>query len=247
VAWKRDVTNLAGEVIAVVETDLAVVDGLQTAVGDGDAEYVAAEIVEDLFTAPRMLTVNDPGFFPEGWINVADQACLFQSRTEFRTEDHRQSPDGNKEVGVFGIDPGGAIGGKTASRNEHMNVGMEEHGARPGVEDGERGDASAEVARIAGKFLQGIRGGFDQQAVDFPRMGSSQLAQLRRQSEGHQEVGTGQEVAALFLDPALGLILVTLRTGTIPAGVIRENFLLAAIALMDVASQERRAAGGNIP
>ena len=73
-AGKRDVAGLAGAVIAVVETDLAVVDGLQTAVGDGDAEYVAAEIVEDLFTAARMLTVNDPGFFPKGWRHVADQA-----------------------------------------------------------------------------------------------------------------------------------------------------------------------------
>ena len=43
--------GLPGAIIAVLETDLAVVDGLQTAVGDGDAEYVAAEIVEDLFTA----------------------------------------------------------------------------------------------------------------------------------------------------------------------------------------------------
>ena len=78
-------------------------------------------------------------------------------------------------------------------------------------------------------------------------MGSSQLAQLRRQGEGHQEVGTGQEVAALFLNPALALILVTLRAGTISAGVVREDILLAAIALMDMASKERRAAGGNIP
>ena len=118
--------GLPGAIIAVVETDLAVVDGLQTAVGDGDAEYVAAEIVDDLVTAPRMLTVNDPWFFPEGWRHDANQACLFQSRTEFRTEDHRQSPNGDKEVGVFGIDPSRAIGGKTSSRNEHVNVRMEQ-------------------------------------------------------------------------------------------------------------------------
>jgi hypothetical protein len=43
------------------------------------------------------------------------------------------------------------------------------------------------------------------------------------------------------------LILVTVRAGTISAGVVREDILLAAIALMDVASKERRAAGGNIP
>ncbi len=54
-------------------------------------------------------------------------------------------------------------------------------------------------------------------------------------------------MAALFFNPAFGLILVTLRTGTISAGVVRVDFLLAVIALMDMASEERRAAGGNIP
>jgi hypothetical protein len=54
-------------------------------------------------------------------------------------------------------------------------------------------------------------------------------------------------MAALFFNPAFGLILVTLRTGTISAGVVRVDFLLAVIALMDVASKKRRAAGGNIP
>jgi hypothetical protein len=54
-------------------------------------------------------------------------------------------------------------------------------------------------------------------------------------------------MAALLFNPAFGLILVTLRTGTISAGVVRVDFLLAVIALMDMASEERRAAGGNIP
>jgi hypothetical protein len=54
-------------------------------------------------------------------------------------------------------------------------------------------------------------------------------------------------MAALFFNPAFGLILVTLRAGAIPTGVIGEDLLLAVIALMDVASKERCAAGGNIP
>ena len=62
---KRDAAGLLGLVIAVAETDLTVVDGFDPAVGDGDAEYIAAEIVEDLFTTARMLSVNDPFFLPE--------------------------------------------------------------------------------------------------------------------------------------------------------------------------------------
>ena len=40
-------------------------------------------------------------------------------------------------------------------------------------------------------------------------------------------------MAALFFKPAFGLILVTLRTGAIAAGVIGKHFLLAVIALID--------------
>ena len=42
-------------------------------------------------------------------------------------------------------------------------------------------------------------------------------------------------------------MLVTLRAATITAGVVGEDLLPAVIALIDVASKERRAAGGNIP
>ena len=65
VGWKCDVADLLGAVVAVAETDLAVVDGFQTAVGDGDSEDVAGEIVQDLFTAAGMFRVNDPVFLPE--------------------------------------------------------------------------------------------------------------------------------------------------------------------------------------
>jgi len=46
--------------------------------------------------------------------------------------------------------------------------------------------------------------------------------------------------------PALGLILVTLRTGAIAAGVVGEDLLLAVIAPVDMSSKERRATSGNI-
>ena len=53
-------------------------------------------------------------------------------------------------------------------------------------------------------------------------------------------------MAALFFKPALRLVLVTLRTGAVAAGVIGKDFLLAVIALIDMASKQRRAAGLDI-
>lgn len=74
---KRDAAGLLSLVIAVAETDLTVVDGFDPAVGDGDAEDVAAEIVEDLVTASCRLTVNDPWFLPQRWRDSFKQSCFF--------------------------------------------------------------------------------------------------------------------------------------------------------------------------
>ena len=62
---QRDMTDLLDLVIAVAESNDAAVDGFQTAVGDGDAENVAGKVVQNLFTAASMLTMNDPVFLPE--------------------------------------------------------------------------------------------------------------------------------------------------------------------------------------
>ena len=91
---------------------------------------------------------------------------------------------------MFGVDPFRAISGEATGGDEHVDVGMEEHGAGPGVEHGKSADARANIAGIGGEPLQGIGGGFHRQAVDFFRMSARQGTQLRRQGEGRQEIGT---------------------------------------------------------
>src|ERR1019366_2436160 len=124
---------------------------------------------------------------------------------------------------------------------------MQKHGPGPGMENAKSAEPRSQVTGIVGQLLQGVCGSFHQQAVDDLGMRTGQWAKFGGKREGDQEVATPQQVAALFLNPAVGLTLVTLRTGTVAAGVIREDFLLAAVALMNMASKEWRAAGGDIP
>ena len=84
---QSDMANFLRAVIAVAESDDTVVDGFKPAVGDGDPEDVASEIVEDLIAASGMLGMNDPVFLPHQYGRVAEQSRPFQSRTEFRAED----------------------------------------------------------------------------------------------------------------------------------------------------------------
>ncbi len=52
--------ELLAPIVPIAEGDLPVLDPFETAVGDGDTEDVAAEVVEDLLAAPRVLAVDDP-------------------------------------------------------------------------------------------------------------------------------------------------------------------------------------------
>jgi hypothetical protein len=123
---------------------------------------------------------------------------------------------------------------------------MKQHCARPRVEDSQSAETCAQIAGIGRELLESIGGRLHQQAVNFLRVRSSQWSEFCGESEGHQKIGTSREAVVLFVDPALGLRLMTLRTGAVAAGVIGKDFLLAVSALVEVASQQRRPAGGDI-
>ena len=86
---QSDTANFLRAVIAVAESDHTVVDGFKPAVGDGDPENVASEVVEHLIAASGMLGINDPVFVPQRYGRVGEQPRPFQSGTEFRAEDDR--------------------------------------------------------------------------------------------------------------------------------------------------------------
>ena len=88
---QSDTANLLRAVIAVAESDYTVVDGFKPAVGDGDPEDVACEVVEHLIAAAGMLGMNDPVFLPHRYGRVGEQSRPVQSRTEFRTEGVRHA------------------------------------------------------------------------------------------------------------------------------------------------------------
>ena len=147
---------------------------------------------------------------------------------------------------MFGIDPGLSVLRQASGGDEHVDVRMKQHGASPGVKNGQNARTGAQECRVAGESLKSIGSGFHHQSVDLFGVGPRERTQLSGKRKGHEEIGTRQQAASLRGQPALGLILVTLRTGTIAAGVVGEDFLLTVIALVEVATKERRTASGNI-
>ena len=133
---KLDVTNLLSFVVAITETDHAVVERFQTAVGHGDAEDVAGKILEHFAALSGVLGMDDPANLPDGGRSESKKSRLFQTGTELGAEDQRQSGVGNEKARMLGMNPGLAIRSETPGGDEHVNVGMEEHGTRPGVKNG---------------------------------------------------------------------------------------------------------------
>jgi len=114
------------------------------------------------------------------------------------------------------------------------------------MEHGQAADAGAEVAGIECELLDRRGGPAHQQPVEFFLVGARQRPQFSGQGKGHQEIAARQQTGALLLDPALGLVAVTLRTMAIPAGMVGVDLPPAAIALLQMASEVRRTARFDI-
>src|SRR3989442_679175 len=113
-AGECDPAKALGPIVLIAEGDLVVLNSFQTAVGEGDAEDVAPQVVEDLLAAPGVLAVNDPGRRPQvGW-HLVEEIGTVEGGTDLRSEDLRQRVDRDEIAPVFRGDPRGAIGGEPA-------------------------------------------------------------------------------------------------------------------------------------
>ncbi len=86
---------------------------------------------------------------------------------------------GTRNAGFFGAIHCVPSAREAARRDEQMDVGMVEHRARPGVEDGETPEARADVTRVGGEALERRRRAAHQHAVDDALVRERERAQGR--------------------------------------------------------------------
>jgi hypothetical protein len=150
---KGEMAGLLGAVIPVAECDQSIAEALQPVVGDGDAEDIAAEVIEDLFAGAGMLAMHDPGFVPELGRDLREKAVFVESGPHFGGKDLGERTNGNQKFGIAGLSPVQAIGGKAARGDQQMNMGVVEHSSSPGMQYGQGAKPCAEEARVVGKLL----------------------------------------------------------------------------------------------
>lgn len=163
---------------------------------------------------------------------------------EASAKTHGQHSVRQEVVGVFGTDPAETIGGKTATGNDTMDVGMKAEVTRPGLEHGEQAKFGAEVFVLAADVQQRSSTLAQQNRVKVFLMRTNDRAQFGRNGEGDQVIRDGQEAAALAGEPLGSIAVAALGAGAVIAGVI-SKVLASALAAEELASECRGAATEN--
>jgi hypothetical protein len=123
-----------------------------------------------------------------------------------------------------------------------MDVAVER--LSPGAEHG--GDPDLAVEMSLTKLKQRLTGRFEEQVVDKPVVELSEQADLIGQGEDDMEVADRKQLALPSVDPFDHLGVLALRAVAIATGVIRDSRGAAVIALIDVATERRRAAAFDV-
>ncbi len=90
--WYTHVAELLGAVVAITEGDLAVLEGFDPAVGDGDPEDIARQVLQDLGAGSGVLGVDDPGLPPHLSGDLVIEAQGLEGIAHLGAEDDRESP-----------------------------------------------------------------------------------------------------------------------------------------------------------
>ena len=242
-------------VVAPVEADLAVVDGQEAVIRDGDAMGVAAQIVEDLGGAGEgRLGVDHPLGLAQGSQVAVEggrigergegagqaQAALAEGAIEVVEEESagaaREDTDGREEAGAAG-DPAVACRSDAATGDDAVQVGVELELLPPRVQDGEETGLGAEVLGVGGDLAQGAGGGPEEDVEEGALVLQGDGGELLGEREDQVEVLAREQLVTALLEPRFAGGPLALGAVAVAARAVAEAAVAAAVALLDLAAE----------
>src|SRR5437867_2972842 len=146
--------------------------------------------------------MNNPLLIPDVRRGQVCEARATNRVAHLGSEDDGQSPAGDEEVRIHGWDPAWILAvSPAAGRDKDVDVRMIDHGAGPGVKDGEQARPGAEVIGIGREFQERSGGRGKDETVEDLLVRAGQGAKLGGQGEGDEEVGSWQETGSLPVEP----------------------------------------------
>jgi hypothetical protein len=89
-----------------------------------------------------------------------------------------------QELLIFGMDEPAAILAQGHSRNEEVDVGMMQHPAGPGLENGDETGLTPEILGVLAEVAEALRALAEQEAIEFAWMAQAGGAKLRGDGNG---------------------------------------------------------------
>ena len=183
---------------SVANEDRAVLDFPDSRIGDGYPEDVGGQVFEGCLAGTDGLGIDIPVDLPDLRGDLIEETGLLHFIAELGSEDLGKSSDGEIEIDPGGV-PEGIGGGKGASWDDVMDMGVKLQGPSPGVKDAEESrEISADVMFIRSKFFDRFGGGFEQGRVSWPLVFANEAAQVLWDGKGEQEMMTGELLFDLF-------------------------------------------------
>ncbi len=136
---------------------------------------------------------------------------------------------------LFGVEGGGG--------HDAMHVGVVVQAAGMGVQHGHGAGRPLKLLVVAAEGQQRLPGALHQQTIERLLMGKGQRAKFRRQGEGQQEVRAGHQRFQLPLQPELALMVLTVGTQPMAAGMGHEDLFFAVGTVRLHPGAERSPAG----
>ena len=264
---RRERHGLLSVVVGVIlplEGDALAVEGRQARIGDRRAMGVAGQILEHLpCAAEGWLGVDDPvgsdrlikqpleglavGVLAQHAEETELSATkgLLQSSDELAAKDTTQDAHREEEVGAA-LDPLLAVGRESAGGNHAVQVGMMHQVLSPRVQDGEKTDLRAQMARLCGNLQQRFGSCLEQDAVDDPLIRQCQRAQLGWQREHHVKIRNIEQFRLPRIQPSRAGGSLALGTMAIATGVVGKPAMPAGVASFFVAAEGGRPTGGQV-
>ena len=201
------------------ESDGAVLEGDDAAIGDGDFQHRGSKVLAGGGAVWIGLAVHMPGAMPDPGVAALQKAGVGHLLLEDRPVDGGEGLDGNKEVRSR-REPLGTVLGEPTAWDDVMEVGGVLELPAPGMEDaGKAREVRPEKARVFGEACEGVRGGLAQGRIGSALRRAEKGAEGFGDGAGEEKVRPGKLCVELFVEPVRRFMLRTLGAVAIAAGV----------------------------
>lgn len=234
-------------VVLVLEGDRPLIDGEDAPVSDGNAVGVAREVLQRAFgTADRRLGIDHPGLREASGADWRRDLLHGGERRHVLGPEHiSEGLHGEEErlpipvLDLRKILPSVIAQPPSAAWYDAVQVGMENEGASPGVQQGRHPQPHP---GFLPEGVQGVPCGVEQGLIGLLLMAEDEPVQRVRDGEHHVEVRHGEELLLAREEPCLPLRVLAAGTVAVPAAVVQRMLLPAFRTDRHVAAEGGRTA-----